>query len=546
MDFLAIKQQQGLLTKPKPGNGGCCISETGDVLSPPLPPTDDVSPPTDDVLPLTNDVLPLTDDNVLRPNSTSTTNADCDEKSAPTNIPQNSNYNHKYPYHLPSSVSLPNLEKNDNLHISKNNFDKKFLNDYTLISKIKTGSSGFVLCATPKHNNLISIHGKPIHRDRYSLVAVKIIYKNRIPYHNWVIDKNLGLVPSELSILYRLDHPNIALLLNFYEDKTFFYLVLEHGSINSFPPISGSFPHHKNLFGNSSPASFTQPNTTLFQHLSPPATPIIRPSSSSLSGSLLLLPDSVKHVVDLHDYLFLHLSISSPFLTDSDVALIFYQIVSAVKYLHDNSIVHSDIKVENVTIDVSTKRAKLIDFGSAICLNRPDNVTLIDTFTGTLSHAAPEISNPSSTLGPTRRPLFDSWSLGVLLFFISFNSFPFRNPRDKYISDVWFEIIASSPAKRPPGLISLISELLQINPTSRIDLTTTASNPWLLNALPSSLAPSSPAPTNIAPVTVSPPVPSSSSPPMSPNTTTTTSTNATNSVTAAATSPQEPFSVSAI
>lgn len=51
-------------------------------------------------------------------------------------------------------------------------------------------------------------------------------------------------------------------------------------------------------------------------------------------------------------------------LPEEHAAKIFYQIVLAVKYLHDNGIAHRDIKTENIMID-ENYNAKLLDFGLA-------------------------------------------------------------------------------------------------------------------------------------------------------------------------------------
>lgn len=63
------------------------------------------------------------------------------------------------------------------------------------------------------------------------------------------------------------------------------------------------------------------------------------------------------------------------------------QIVSAVEYLHSLSILHRDIKDENVIIDEHF-HAKLIDFGSATFMSEG---RLFATFYGTVEYCSPEV-----------------------------------------------------------------------------------------------------------------------------------------------------------
>lgn len=63
------------------------------------------------------------------------------------------------------------------------------------------------------------------------------------------------------------------------------------------------------------------------------------------------------------------------------------QIGQAVEYLHSLSILHRDIKDENVIID-NKFHVKLIDFGSATF--RHENVQF-STFYGTTEYCSPEV-----------------------------------------------------------------------------------------------------------------------------------------------------------
>ena len=64
-----------------------------------------------------------------------------------------------------------------------------------------------------------------------------------------------------------------------------------------------------------------------------------------------------------------------------------FQLVSAVVYLRSQSILHRDIKDENIVI-AEDFSIKLIDFGSAAYLERGK---LFYTFCGTIEYCAPEV-----------------------------------------------------------------------------------------------------------------------------------------------------------
>jgi serine/threonine-protein kinase Chk2 len=72
--------------------------------------------------------------------------------------------------------------------------------------------------------------------------------------------------------------------------------------------------------------------------------------------------------------------------------LIFYQMVLAIKYLHDQGISHRDLKPENILLCSAENDETLIkvtDFGLSKFF---DNTQLMKTFCGTPNYLAPEVS----------------------------------------------------------------------------------------------------------------------------------------------------------
>lgn len=93
------------------------------------------------------------------------------------------------------------------------------------------------------------------------------------------------------------------------------------------------------------------------------------------------------------------------------------QIASALDYCHRNSIVHRDLKIENILISKSGD-IKIIDFGLS---NLYSPRSLLKTFCGSLYFAAPELLNARQYTGPE----VDVWSFGIVLYVLVCGKVPF-------------------------------------------------------------------------------------------------------------------------
>lgn len=93
------------------------------------------------------------------------------------------------------------------------------------------------------------------------------------------------------------------------------------------------------------------------------------------------------------------------------------QIASALDYCHRNSIVHRDLKIENILIS-KTGDIKIIDFGLS---NLFAPQSYLKTFCGSLYFAAPELLQAKAYTGPE----VDVWSFGIVLYVLVCGKVPF-------------------------------------------------------------------------------------------------------------------------
>lgn len=123
------------------------------------------------------------------------------------------------------------------------------------------------------------------------------------------------------------------------------------------------------------------------------------------------------------------------------VQRIFSELVSAARYLHRNWIVHRDIKLENVLVNLPAEQLRevdnpltfsapivtLSDLGLSRRIPQPPESPLLTTRCGSEDYAAPEI-----LLGqPYDGRLTDGWALGVLLYALIEGRLPFDAPPGK-------------------------------------------------------------------------------------------------------------------
>lgn len=155
----------------------------------------------------------------------------------------------------------------------------------------------------------------------------------------------------------------------------------------------------------------------------------------------------------------------------------FTQLVGAVSYVHQQSCVHRDLKLENILLD-KHENVKLVDFGFTREYEGKSNY--LQTFCGTICYSAPEMLKGEKYAGEK----VDVWSLGVILYALLCGELPFDDDDD----NVTRTRILSEEPKYPEHLsedaLSLIKKLLSKRPLLRPTLPDILQHPFLAEHAP--------------------------------------------------------------
>lgn len=172
---------------------------------------------------------------------------------------------------------------------------------------------------------------------------------------------------------------------------------------------------------------------------------------------------------------------------DEKVAkLQFYQIVSAVKHLHERNVCHRDIKLENILMAGKSKRSliKLSDFGLSKYL---DGQAVMSTYVGTPSYIAPEVLKNASDSVNGRSSSYtvkaDMWSLGCILYSLLCGSPAFHGANDVELKRNIRRGRMNAPTHRVWNVITdhakdLLKKLLVVNPRMRLSAQDALRHPW--------------------------------------------------------------------
>ncbi|KAG0658865.1 hypothetical protein C6P45_002061 [Maudiozyma exigua] len=242
-----------------------------------------------------------------------------------------------------------------------------------------------------------------LHKVKKYIVVIKMIFKERILVDTWVRDRTLGTIPSEIQIMATLNKKPQENILRLLD----FFEDDDYYYIET--PVHGE------------------------------------------TGC-----------IDLFDLIEFKTN-----MTEIEAKLIFKQVVSGIRHLHKQGIVHRDIKDENVIVD-SEGFVKIIDFGSATYVRSGP----FDVFVGTIDYAAPEVLSGDPYEGKPQ----DIWAIGILLYTIIFKENPFYNIDEILEGDLKI----SQNDEISPECVNLIKKILNRNVQKRPVIEEIYEDPWLV------------------------------------------------------------------
>lgn len=287
---------------------------------------------------------------------------------------------------------------------------RTMINNYIILEALGSGSYAEVKLCKEK------VSGK--------LFAMKFINRDIMKKDKLGKQSKLDDIKREIAIMKKLNHPNVLRLYEVMDDPSMnkLFLVLEymkHGDLLS---------HQKKKHAAS--------------------------SSSGTGGGEATTGNAME---SLHD---------------RDLHCVFLQVVLGLAYLHEQKIVHGDIKPQNILVG-DKDAVKIADFGISQSLYGSKQ-KLTDT-AGTPAFMSPEMCSGEEYSGQ----LADIWAVGATFFMLKFGNPPFVAKSAMQM----FEKIQNDPLVFPfaidPLLQDLLTGMMVKGPQQRMTLLEVMGHPWV-------------------------------------------------------------------
>ncbi|XP_057771434.1 CBL-interacting serine/threonine-protein kinase 7-like [Salvia miltiorrhiza] len=150
----------------------------------------------------------------------------------------------------------------------------------------------------------------------------------------------------------------------------------------------------------------------------------------------------------------------------------FHQVISALRFCHQNGVFHRDIKPQNLLLD-HNGILKITDFGlSALSEHKIDG--LVRTACGTPAYTAPEVVSRKGYDGEKA----DAWSCGVLLYVFLVGNLPFDDTNLSNMYRAMHRRALEFPDWVSKSAKIVIYRLLDPNPSTRLSLDELIKHSW--------------------------------------------------------------------